>query len=810
MVNVTACRRTARAVATVAVTAALAAALGTTVTATPAAELLSGPAAAGPAPYRAEVIINGTRPGPAFQGIGAISGGGGNSRLLIDYPPRDRAQILDYLFLPHFGASLQMLKLEIGGGGFSSDGSEPSVEAVKGRLDCGAGYEFWLARQALARNPAIKLYGLQWSAPAWVRDRNGGLWSRADVGYVLDWLRCARRNGLTVSYIGGWNEHFQGTPVQRAWFVNLRAALDAAGFGGTQILAADETPQIPERHGRMGYSPLLVWRAVAADMAADPPFGRAVSVLGVHDTCGLPTTGYRCVMAAGARTLAARMGKPLWESELGATPATGTNPMLPGPGGLARALSDAYCQAGITGVLVWPLIDAIPPGLPHENRGLVWADRPWDGYYYVTPLTWVIAQTTQFTAPGWRYVAGANGRLPAGGSYDTLLAPGRSAWSMVAQTSTATAPQQVIIHITGGLPALVVHVWSTSLRGPGQFTRRGDITPRKGAFATLLQPGYVYTLTTTAGQSRAGGHPPPVPAAGPMPVRYTAAPDGAGMARMLAPVEGSFGYVHGALTQTAAGEPVEWQYPGPSPAPYAIIGRNTWRDYTVSARVTLPASGTASTPPGAALIARFQGFRRAAVSQFRGYELKVRSDGAWQIVANGPAAVTLASGIVAAARTYTLSLTTHGTTITAQINGTHMATVSSPAYRYGPAGLGSLGYYPVRYLSFTVRYPWLSLPGSRASRTRASSWLTPSLEYQPAARLTGRAWLSRPSWASATAPMAAVITLAWNRRSRSTCDTVASRIQYLTMRGRASRARTGRRVVPAVMDALLRSWGQHA
>ena len=199
-------------------------------------------------PDRATVIINGAHPGPVFQGIGAISGGGGNSRLLIDYPPSERAQILDYLFSPHFGASLQMLKLEIGGGGFSSDGSEPSVEAVKGQLDCGAGYEFWLARQALARNPAIKLYGLQWSAPAWVRDRHGGLWSRADVGYVVDWLRCARQNGLTVSYVGGWNEHYQGTPVQQAWFVNLRTALDAAGFTGTQIVAADDTPQLREGH----------------------------------------------------------------------------------------------------------------------------------------------------------------------------------------------------------------------------------------------------------------------------------------------------------------------------------------------------------------------------------------------------------------------------------------------------------------------------------------------------------------------------------------------------------------------------------
>jgi hypothetical protein len=74
-------------------------------------------------------------------------------------------------------------------------------------------------------------------------------------------------------------------------------------------------------------------------------------------------------------------------------------------------------------------------------------------------------------------------------------------------------------------------------------------------------------------------------------------------------------------------------------------------------------------------------------------------------VANGPAAVTLASGSVAPARTYTLSLTTRGTTISAQIDGVRVATVSSRACQYGPAGLGSLGYYPVRYLSFTVRQP---------------------------------------------------------------------------------------------------------
>jgi hypothetical protein len=691
--------RVARVIATVVPVVALAAGCGAVVPAGSHGRPLPPPAAA-----RATIVIDGARPGPVFQGIGAISGGGGNSRLLIDYPAPEREQILDYLFTPHFGASLQMLKLEIGGGGFSSDGSEPSVEPVRGALDCGAGYEFWLARQALARNPAIRLYGLQWSAPSWVSDGHGGLWSTADVRYVIDWLGCARRNGLTISYVGGWDEHYQGTPVQRAWFVNLRRAVDAAGFTGTQIVAADQTPQLPEGPGQPpGYSPLPVWRTVADDMAEDPAFARAVSVLGVHDTCGLPTTGYLCLTAGLARTVAARMGKPLWESELGATPSTGTDPAQPGPGALARALNNAYNQAGVTGILVWPLVDAMPQDLPHENRGLVQAGLPWDGSYYVTPLTWVIAQTTQFTAPGWRHVDGANGNLPASGSYVTYEAPGRSAWTLVAQTSVATAAQQVTVHVTGGLPARVVHVWTTNLRGPGQFVRDGDITPHGGTFTAVLQPGFVYTFSTTTGQSRAGGNPPAVAAAGPMPLPYAAAPDAAGMARMLSPIEGSFAYVHGVLTQTTVGEPVEWHYLGPSPAPYAVVGWNTWRDYTVSARVVLPRSTTGYPPAGAALIARFQGFPGTTVSHFRAYVFQVRSDGAWQLTANGPAPVTLASGWVPSAHAYAMSLTTRGTTISAGINGAHVATVTDHAYRDGPAGLASLGYYPVQYRSFGVR-----------------------------------------------------------------------------------------------------------
>ena len=386
-------------------------------------------------------------------------------------------------------------------------------------------------------------------------------------------------------------------------------------------------------------------------------------------------------------------------------PATGTNPALPGPGGLARALNGAYIQAGITGILVWPLIDAIPPGLPHENRGLVLADLPWNGYYYVTPLTWVIAQTTQFTAPGWRHAAGADGDLPAGGSYDTYLAPGRSAWSMVAQTSVATAAQQVTIHVTGGLPARVVHVWSTNLRGPGQFIQRGDIIPHKGAFAALLQPGYIYSFTHDH-RAVTGGRPPtPVPSrradAGAVhrhprqrrhgeyarPDRrvvrvraWRADPDGGGGARGMA-----------------------------VPRPVTRPVRDRWPEHL--ARLHRlgprhpPGAGTARSVPGARrhayrTVPRVPGDHRQPVPRLRAEDPQ---HGAWQMVASGPAAVTLASGSVTAARAYTLSLTTRGTTISAQINGVPVAAVTNRMYRYGPAGLGSLGYYPVLYPSFTVR-----------------------------------------------------------------------------------------------------------
>jgi hypothetical protein len=132
-------------------------------------------AVATPAHAATSITINGSSSGRTFDGVGAISGGGGNSRLLIDYPEPQRSQILDYMFKPGYGAAVQILKAEIGGDTNSTSGAEPSIEHTRGTVNCDTGYEWWLMEQAKARNPNIKLYGLAWGAPGWIG--NGNFWS---------------------------------------------------------------------------------------------------------------------------------------------------------------------------------------------------------------------------------------------------------------------------------------------------------------------------------------------------------------------------------------------------------------------------------------------------------------------------------------------------------------------------------------------------------------------------------------------------------------------------------------------------------
>jgi O-glycosyl hydrolase len=677
------------------------------------------------------ITIDGARRGPVFDGIGAISGGGGNSRLLIDYltkHPRQAQQVLDYLFKPGYGAALQILKLEIGGDAYATDGAEPSMEHTAGAINCHAGYEFWLARQALKLNPALQIYAVQWNTPHWI----GAAWSDTDIKYLLDWLHCASADHIRVAYLGGWNEHLpHGITAQvMGWFVKLRATLDQAGYGDTKLVAVDS---FAHENGT----------DVANYLADHPAFAAAIGVLGYHDICGYPTSGRLCRVPQAAKA----SGKPIWATEIGALRLPG------GPAALARTISNAYIQAKATAIIEYPLLSAMPGGMAEEDRGLVVASQPWTGYYQVSLIAWVIAQTTEFTEPGWLHVAGAAGSLGRNyGSYTAYEGPRRAQWSLVAQTSTARNPQTITVHVTGGLPSAGVHVWRTRLKPSdprGWFQPRGIIPMHSGTFTDTLQPGYVYTFTTTTGQ-----HPGPPRTAAPltvtpqpMPMPYSTSapgPDEAGMPWGLEPADGSFEYPKGVTSyfeQTTAGGPTFRRPLRPlARFPYAVAGDYclgnvpveaippgnpedhvpTWcpnrseryANYAVTATVAF--TGTSQS---AGVIARYYRPITSPIQYFQGYRFMVSQAGYWTVYRDenaatktaGPRPVVIKSGKLAAplgVRTpHTIGLTVHDNLLTASVDGSSIWSGPDPSsrpYHFGVAGIATGGWYPVQFQNMTI------------------------------------------------------------------------------------------------------------
>jgi hypothetical protein len=638
------------------------------------------------------VNIDGTSGGKVFDGIGAISGGGGNSRYIPDYPAAQQAQIMNLLFKPGYGASLQILKVEIGGDTNSTDGAEASIEHTKASINCNAGYEWQMMQQAKALNPNIKLYALAWGAPGWPSGHT--FTSNDTITYLVNWMNCAKQKGLSIDNIGGQNEK----PWDDTWYKNFRTALNNAGYAGTKIVAADT-------FSGSGAASASAFN-VANDIAADPALKNAIGIVGAHDVCGYPTDGLQCWSTATAQGL----GLPLWISEAGHMDGN------TGADKIARSFNRGYQDAKLTGYIQWPLLNAMPPGLSHEVYGLVTADEPWSGYFTANHQIWAYAHTTQFTAPGWHYVDAGTGFLGgnrANGSYVTYKSPNNTDWSMVAETSTATSAQVVNANILGGLNSGTVHVWATNLNSTDPadwFKQLSDITPTGGAFSYTLQPGYLYSFTTTTGQSK--GATGAVPAAHSFALPYSdtfASMDSSNEAKYFATMSGAFegapcaGGVSGTcLQQNTPTDPIDW---GSAATPYTVIGDNTWTDYTVSSSVLFKNAGST-----AGVIGRF-GHQGGNSSNYNGYLLQVNDAGTWNIYKNnnGGSPTSLVSGSVGALGTnswHTLALKLQGATLTATINGQQVGTTTDASYTFGPAGLDAGAFtntWPVvQYRNFSV------------------------------------------------------------------------------------------------------------
>ena len=633
------------------------------------------------------ISANGTSAGRTFGGIGAISGGGGNSRLLTNYPAAEQQQILDYLFKPDYGASLQILKVEIGGDTNSTDGSESSIEHAEGSVDCSNGYEWWLMEQAKALNPNIKFYGLAWGAPGWIG--GGNFWSTDMINYLVSWLTCASSHDLTISYLGGWNE--RGYNI--SWYEQLRSTLNSDGFSGVQIVGADSD-----------------W-SIATDIADNSTFANAISIIGVHYPCEGGDGGN--ADDCPANSTAEGTGKPLWASE------NGSQDLNLGAPALIRSITRGYIDADLTAYINWPVIASIYPDLPYDDDGLILANQPWSGAYSVGASLWATAQVTQFTAPGWQFLNDGSGYLggsESNGSYVTLKSTDGTDYSTIIETTTASAAQTVDVDVSGGLSTGTVTEWSTDVNSPtssNTFVDDGTITPSDGEYSLTVQPGYIYTLTTTTGQGK-GTAAGPTQSTLSLPYSDTFAGDTVGQQPpYLSQMQGAFeiepctgGRSGDCLQQQAATEPIEWD---DNANPYTIGGNLSWADYTVSADALMQQAGAVQLLGRVGTMAAFD------PADINEYYLQLSSTGAWSIVRNSTSGTltTLASGTVTAPGLDTwqqLSLTFDGDSISAAINGSTVGTVTDSTYASGMIGLGTDGYQTDQFSDLSVSLVGSSTP----------------------------------------------------------------------------------------------------
>jgi hypothetical protein len=616
-----------------------------------------------------DVVLDGSSKGAIYDGLGAVSAGA-SSRLLIDYPEPYRSQILDYLFKPGYGASLQHLKVEIGADVNSTDGPEPSHMRSRTDHDYTRGYEWWLMEEAHKRNPNIILDVLPWGAPGWVG--NHKFYSEDMANYVADFIVGAKKTyGLDIQYAGIWNEkHFDSPEYVKM----LRRALDAHHLQ-TKIVCCDEYPR----------KDVDQWTIIKA-MQQDPELRKAIAVVSVH----YPRVKGKLTTPEDARTI----GKPLWSSE--DQPASSASIILSrdwkiGGRALAQLYNENYLKGGFTKTEIWSPITSYYDILAAPNSGLMYANTPWSGHYDVQGAIWATAHTTQFAQPGWQYLENSSGYLPEKGDYVALRSPNHKDWSVVLETIDAKTAQQVTFHLQGGLAQGMVHIWETN--NQHIFEHIADVPVKNGSFTYKFDPDSLYSLTTTTGQGKGTAAPP---AQKPFPFPYRESFEKTALHRapkFLSDQDGAFeavpcsGRAGRCVEQLITEKPIPW---GPLPDPWTLAGDVTWTDYQLDTDVRLDQPGNAT------LIGRVDSadvFKDGKAHYPSAYILVVNEKGAWKLLScayKKPERV-LAQGTVdfAPAKWHHLRLRFAGKKITAGIDGHSIASVEDADHTHGMFGIGT-------------------------------------------------------------------------------------------------------------------------
>lgn len=545
--------------------------------------------------------LDGDAGGKRFDGIGLVNGGGATSVLLKDYPEPQRSQILDLVYKPKFGASVNALLVEIPGDGNSTQGSMPSHKHTREDLDYSRGYTWWIMQEAKKRNPALTLDGTAWSAPGWIG--NGEFWSQDAADYYVSWLKGLRDvYGLELAAIGCRNEKGQSYDFVK----RFRKTLDANGFSQLKIHAFDNWYK-----GKLDF---------VKDMFTDEELCNAIGIISGHIfNEGEP-------VSAEERAMAEKLGKPVWNTE-DHVYRKGYDCLI----SLVECFNNNYIHNGVTKIVNWYDIAGIYPMEPYaEDPPTVLAYEPWSGHFKVRQTLWGYAHYGQFTQVGWEYLDGACTDLDGGGSLVTLKSP-EGDYSIIIETKGAKAPQTLNFTLAGNLSGRNLCVWHSNAEE--QFVRRDDIKTAGKEFTLTVAPDAVYSLSTTTGQQK-GSYD--APASEPFPFPYYETfeqykhPEQYGyLPRYTADISGAFEIADrpdgkGKCVRQAVPVPtISW---APDWKHYSIIGDSAWTDYDVSADVYL------NPGDGAGIMGRINDVGTGYGIIPKGYYLQLGDDGQCKLV----------------------------------------------------------------------------------------------------------------------------------------------------------------------------------
>lgn len=615
--------------------------------------------------------------GRTFEGIGGVSAGA-SSELLIDYAEPYRSDILDYLFKPRFGASLQQLKVEIGADavvvGSEASHARTLEELYNPRREYyERGYEYWLMKEAQQRNPDIILSALEWAIPGYMN----GHWTQENADYIVQFIKGARDYwGIDMQYISpGKNE----SKISTEWLVDVfKPTLDRAGLSDIKILAPDN----------LGY----YWE-IAEEMTENPELAAAIDAVGYHYVYNhLPKMDHE---AFAATETAKDLGVSLWASEDWSM----HDPSWPNARILAGILNKMYIRDRITAMQIWCPIDSYYDNTGEwHSTGLMQADQPWSGHYEVSPAIWAAAHFTQFIEPGWQYLDGACAYFdqPDGGNYTALVNPEKTDFSLLVYTDSLG--RSIEIDLPPAMAEKTVYIWRSTREE--QFVQTQEIIPQNNRIRLDLLPEAIYSITTTTGQKK--GKPGTIiPPSSPFPLPYSIDFEVTPLhknPRFFADIEGGFEVVEAEdnryLEQQITTEPIGWTfYDHYQPlGPLTQVGSIDWEDYSASVDVQIPEGAY-----GQLVI------RMGKLPDYtQGYVLKLHHNGYWELLLNSHQ--ILGSGMISTGpgQWHNLRLECSGKNLTTFIDGRPMKSIEREGPEKGLVGVGS-SWHKVRFDNLEIK-----------------------------------------------------------------------------------------------------------